>query len=80
MWLHTIGNLTLVGYDHNILMKNKPFPVKKAELVGRSKVYLNEYFEKLDQWDETQINDRGTFLAALLVPIWIGPDANLKLA
>jgi hypothetical protein len=80
MWLHTIGNLTLVGYDYNILMKNKPFPVKKAELVGRSKVYLNEYFAKLDQWDETQINDRGTFLAALLVPIWIGPDANLKLA
>jgi hypothetical protein len=38
MWLHTIGNLTLVGHDYNILMKNRPYPVKKCELVGKSKV------------------------------------------
>jgi hypothetical protein len=77
MWLHSIGNLTLVGYDYNILMKNRPYPVKKGELVGRSKVYLNEYFEPVDQWDEVQINERGTDLAAKLVPIWVGPDAFL---
>jgi len=75
MWLHTIGNLTLVGYDYNILMKNKPYPVKKCELVGKSKVYLNEHFESVDEWDETQISERGGQLASRLVPIWAGPDS-----
>jgi hypothetical protein len=75
MWLHSIGNLTLVGYDYNILMRNKPYAVKKSELVGRSKVYLNEYFDPVGQWDEVQIHERGAHLAAKLVPIWAGPDA-----
>jgi hypothetical protein len=71
-WLDTIGNLTLVGYDYNILMRNKPFGEKKQELL-RSKVYLNEHFVPLSEWSENLIMLRGEALAKQLVTIWDGP-------
>jgi hypothetical protein len=72
-WLNTIGNLTLVGYDYNIQMRNKPFEEKKRELL-RSKVYLNEHFVPLPEWNENLIAQRGDALAKQLVAIWEGPS------
>lgn len=71
-WLDTIGNRTLVGYDYNILMRNKPFGEKKQELL-RSKVYLNEHFLPVTDWNETLIMSRGEGLAKQLVAMWQGP-------
>jgi hypothetical protein len=72
-WVHTIGNLTLVGYDYNTTMRNKRFEEKKVEL-AKSKVDLNRYFDRLDVWDAVAIEKRGIELAQASVKIWTGPE------
>jgi hypothetical protein len=51
-WLHTPGNLTLVGSDYNTSMQNKPFADKRPVLAA-SRVYLNKHFSRpgLADWD-----------------------------
>ncbi|MGH7208799.1 MAG: HNH endonuclease family protein, partial [Nitrospiraceae bacterium] len=73
-WLHTPGNLTLVGYPYNIEMQNRPFEDKKSVL-SESKVYLNRHFADpgLATWDETHIKERGERLAEVAARVWMGP-------
>ena len=73
-WLHTLGNLTLVGSDYNQSMQNEPFEIKKPILAG-SKVYLNEYFAnpQLTTWNEDTIITRAKTLAEIAVRVWIRP-------
>jgi uncharacterized protein with ParB-like and HNH nuclease domain len=75
-WLHTPGNLTLVGYDYNIAMKKKPFEDKKPVLSG-SAVYLNRYFSDpgLQTWNEEAMIRRARMLAESACKIWMGPEA-----
>ncbi len=75
-WLHTPGNLTLVGSDYNSKMKNSSFQDKKPLLAGISRVYLNMYFSdhpNLNEWNETTIVERGLHLAQLATQVWMGP-------
>lgn len=73
-WLHTPGNLTLVGANYNREMSNKPFNIKKPMLIA-SKVYLNDYFKNpaILTWGEAYIEERGRKLAEMATRIWIGP-------
>jgi hypothetical protein len=73
-WLHTPGNLTLVGKDYNIAMQKKPFAAKKPVLAA-SKVYLNAHFAEptLAGWSEEAIRARGRQLAELAAKVWLGP-------
>lgn len=75
IWMHTPGNLTLVGADYNIEMSNRRFQVKHPVLAG-SKVYLNSYFAKLPEvhWSQVDIEERGEQLAKLAASIWIAPE------
>jgi hypothetical protein len=75
-WLHTPGNLTLVGHDYNSSMQNRAFPIKKPVLAS-SKVYLNKHFaaETLAKWNAEQIAARTRELAKLAVAIWPRPKA-----
>lgn len=66
-WLHTLGNLTLTAYNSE--MSNKPFSDKLIHLNG-SNLYLNQYFRKLDQWDEEAIKTRAESLADIAIKIW----------
>jgi hypothetical protein len=74
-WLHTPGNLTLVGSDYNIAMQKKPFADKKPVLAG-SRVYLNKYFAQPDltYWNGEAIAERGRQLAELASKVWVGPS------
>ena len=74
-WLHTPGNLTLVGCDYNIEMKNKPFLIKKSVL-EKSRVYLNKYFsdKELKIWNEEAIKQRGQKLAEIAAKVWSKPE------
>jgi hypothetical protein len=74
-WLHTPGNLTLVGADYNSEMSNRAFEIKKPVL-AKSKVYLNQHFkaDSLKTWSRQQIEDRAKQLAELAIKIW--PAAN----
>ena len=65
--LHTIGNLTLSGYNPDL--GRRPFPDKRAELL-KSNLVLNRYFEEVDTWNEAAIETRGQKLAAEVAKLW----------
>lgn len=73
-WLHTPGNLTLVGADYNSEMSNRAFDIKKPVLAS-SKVYLNQHFQAdtLAQWSKQEIEARADSLAEQAVGIWPAP-------
>lgn len=68
-WLHTLGNLTLTGYNPEL--SNKPFEDKLSRLKD-SNVSLNQYFRKvkLDVWNEEAIKSRAEYLADIAIKVW----------
>jgi hypothetical protein len=75
-WLHTPGNLTLVGADYNSGMSNRAFELKKPVLAA-SKVYLNQYFrlETLKTWNVNELEARAMALADRAAEVW--PSASI---
>jgi hypothetical protein len=74
-WVHTPGNLTLVGENYNRSMSNRPFANKKAFL-DNSNVTLNRYLADQDCWDIDAIRERGRALAEQAAAIWTGPPED----
>ena len=72
-WLHTIGNLTLTGY--NSTYSNKSFPEKKTIENGflQSGLRLNQYIAKFDQWTEKELEIRKKDLSEKALKIWSYP-------
>ena len=73
-WLHTIGNLTLTGYNPEL--SDKPFGVKLAKQPGGfrdSPLRLNHYLAKLEHWNEAEIQKRAELLADLALQVWPVP-------
>ncbi len=70
-YLHTLGNLTLTGY--NTELGNKPYGEKKKHLEKMSHIELNKYFKKVNKWDEDGILDRAVFLGKKALDIWKNP-------
>ena len=81
-YLHTIGNLTLTGY--NSVLGDKSFQTKLHGPNGflTSSFQLNQDLKRYDQWDEAAIRDRAEMLADRAAHIWpfpkIGTDKLLK--
>lgn len=69
-WVHTIGNLTLTGYNPEL--GTGTFPDKRAAF-EESKVSLNDYFATQQQWTEQEIRQRGLKLARLVADMWPRP-------
>jgi uncharacterized protein with ParB-like and HNH nuclease domain/predicted transport protein len=72
-WLHTLGNLTLTGYNSEY--SDHPF-VEKRDMQGgfkQSPLKLNEGLGALDNWNEIAIKTRADKLAALAVQVWAAP-------
>ena len=73
-WLHTLGNLTLTGYnpeysDHRF--------VQKRDMKGgfrKSPLKLNEDLGQLEMWDESAILKRAERLADLAKKVWDVPS------
>lgn len=65
--LHTLGNLTLTGY--NAPMSNNSFP-EKQKILAASHVELNKYFQGMATWDRDAINARAEHLAEIALRIW----------
>ena len=59
-WLHTLGNLTLTGY--NTEYSDRPFSEKREMKggFGESPLRLNEGLRSLDKWDEAAIKSQGS--------------------
>ncbi len=62
-WLHTLGNLTLTGYNSEY--SDRPFAEKRDMQGGfkESPLRLNEGLGALDTWDEAAIQERAERLA-----------------
>jgi uncharacterized protein with ParB-like and HNH nuclease domain/predicted transport protein len=73
-WLHTLGNLTLTGY--NAEYSDRPFTEKRDMPRGfkQSPLRLNEGLGVLDTWNQAAIQARAHRLAALAVDVWASPS------
>lgn len=72
-WLHSLGNLTLSGYNQDL--SNKPFPEKQAELIN-SNLILNKHFETVATWNAETIAERGESLASEVAKLWQRPEGG----
>lgn len=73
-YLHTIGNLTLTGYNPEL--SDRPF-FEKRNMEGGfagSPIRLNRGLADLKVWNEEAILNRTTFLANKAVKIWTIPE------
>jgi len=66
-YLHTIGNLTLTGYNPEL--SNHAYPRKKEEFAN-SHIELNRFFTDWDVWNLDAILKRGESLATTVAKIW----------
>lgn len=73
-WLHTLGNLTLTGYNSEY--SDRSFREKRDMEGGfkKSPLKLNEGLGQLDAWNEEAINSRADRLASLALKIWSAPS------
>ena len=72
-FLHTIGNLTLTGYNSEL--SDRSFYLKKTIEGGfnDSPIRLNKFMKKVDEWNQETIEERGAELAKKASFIWKAP-------
>jgi len=78
-WLHTLGNLTLTGYnseysDHHFS--------KKRDMNGgfrESPLRLNSGLGQIDEWNEHEIQERAERLALKAIRVWRSPAVNAEI-
>ncbi|MEU2666811.1 DUF1524 domain-containing protein [Micromonospora sp. NPDC007220] len=68
--VHTLGNLTLTGY--NAELSNSSFLVKRAQL-GKSGIALNREIADQKRWGRPEIHARADALAERIIATWPGP-------
>jgi uncharacterized protein with ParB-like and HNH nuclease domain/predicted transport protein len=76
--LHTLGNLTLTGYnseysDRSFLEKRDMMENGKPMGFKNSPLMLNEGLGQLEQWTEDAIKDRAKKLATMAADVWKAP-------
>ena len=73
-WLHTLGNLTLTGY--NAEYSDRPFQEKRDIEGGfrESPLRLNAGLGDVDTWDVAAIQSRARDLAKRAVTVWPAPS------
>jgi predicted transport protein len=77
-WLHTLGNLTLTGY--NSQYSDRPFAEKRDMEGGfkESPLRLNEKIGVIEKWDENAIKQRANRLAMLACEVWEAPSLSAE--
>lgn len=77
-WLHTLGNLTLTGYNPEY--SDQRF-IGKRDMNGgfaESPLFLNKDLRKLEHWNETEIRHRAERLTDLAVEVWHSPNLEAE--
>lgn len=72
---HTLGNLTLTGY--NSTLSNSPFAVKRKHL-ATSGLRMNQEIASAESWGREAIRARARSLAARISTIWPEPDRTAQ--
>jgi len=73
-YLHTIGNLTLTGYNSEL--SNRPF-IEKRNMkggFGDSPIRMNRSLASLEHWNEAEMQKRADLLAELAIKVWEYPQ------
>lgn len=82
-WVHTLGNLTLTGYNSHY--SDKPFAYKRDEVkdqdgnpigFAHSPLYLNQGLGKVETWNAAAIQKRADRLAERAVKTWPAPGLD----
>lgn len=75
-WLHTLGNLTLTGYNSEY--SDKPFKEKRDMKGGfkDSPLRVNAGLGQIEIWNEAEIKSRATRLASEAVKVWTIPAVS----
>lgn len=79
-WLHTLGNLTLTGYNSEY--SDKPFEEKRDMEGGfaKSPLKLNEYLRNPNLvWNEDAIKSRATILSTQAANVWVSPKLETSI-
>ncbi len=71
--VHTLGNLTLTGYNENL--GNQNFE-RKREILRASSIRMNQRIAEHNAWGPKQIEQRGRELSQLVIEAWPGPLAE----
>lgn len=72
-YLHTLGNLTLSGYNQELGAKS--FQEKKSVYAGLgSNLELNRFVLEQYQWTEAEIQERAQMLIERFIEIWPRPE------
>lgn len=71
--IHTLGNLTLTGYNSEL--SNSSFSVKREKL-AESNVQMNKEIVRESEWGFEGIEERGRRLAEKALRIWPGPGPS----
>jgi uncharacterized protein with ParB-like and HNH nuclease domain/predicted transport protein len=75
-WLHTLGNLTLTGY--NAEYSDRAF-LEKRDMpggFGQSPLKLNAGLGQLEAWNEAAIQERAGRLADEALVVWVAPSLS----
>ena len=73
-YIHTLGNLTLTGYNPDL--SNSSFDAKK-KLLQQSHVELNTYFADIDVWNAEAILVRSRKLVEQVIRMWPRPATDV---
>lgn len=76
IYLHTIGNLTLTGYNSEY--SDRPF-IEKRNMKGgfaESPLRLNKGVAIIEHWTEQAIIDRAVILSEQAAKVWIAPELS----
>lgn len=73
--VHTLGNLTLTGYNSSL--GNKQFAAKR-EGYSKSGFRMNQWIAGHETWARTQIHQRAAELAERIIEHWPGPEAGVE--
>jgi alkylated DNA nucleotide flippase Atl1 len=68
--VHTLGNLTLTGYNSEL--SNSDFP-RKRELLSESGIRMNAEIARHESWGRPEIAARGQDLAERIIRRWVPP-------
>ena len=75
-WVHTLGNLTLTGYNPEF--SDRPFPEKRDMPGGfkESPIRLNQGLGRTTEWNEDAIRERARILAGQALRVWSRPTLS----
>jgi len=78
-YLHTIGNLTLTGYNSEL--SDRPFKEKRNIKGGfaDSPIRLNKGIANLENWNEKEIVNRAIDLSDLAIQLWECPELEKEI-